>query len=117
MNWRGRRRRWLTEPLYRRIRNGVSPFTGFQKQVLSAGDAWWETQLLSGRPDWNALTYVRPVVLSERERAFLDGPVAELCRRLEETANEGESLPAEELWALLAAHRYEGMVVPVEYGG
>lgn len=117
MNWSGWRRRWLTEPLYRRARNSVAPFTGSQHQVLSAGDPWWEAQLLSGRPDWNALTYVRPVVLSAEEKEFLDGPVAELCMRLEQAVNRGDCLPADELWQLLNAHRFESMAIPVEYGG
>src|SRR5690606_16156534 len=51
MNWSAWRRRWLTEPLYRRMRNGALPLTTFQRQVLSSGDVWWEAQLLSGRPD------------------------------------------------------------------
>lgn len=117
MDWNAWRRRWLTEPLYRRARNSVAPFTQFQRQVLSSGDAWWEAQLLSGRPDWNALTYVRPATLSAREREFLDGPVAELCSQLEQAGNQGESLSPAELWRLLREHGYEGMAVPVEHGG
>jgi len=99
------------------VRNSVSPFTVFQRQALSSGDAWWEAQLLSGRPDWNALAYVRPVVLSAREKEFLDGPVADLCVRLEQAGNRDESLAADELWSLLTEHRYEGMAVPSEHGG
>lgn len=117
MDWSLWRRRWLTEPLYRRVRNSVSPLTAFQHHVLAAGDVWWEAQLLSGRPDWNALTYVRPAALSAPEREFLNGPVAQLCARLEQAANLGETLPAGELWQLLREHRYESMGVPAEYGG
>lgn len=117
MDWNAWRRRWLTEPLYRRARNSVTPFTLFQHHVLSAGDTWWEAQLLSGRPDWSALTYVRPAALSAREKAFLDGPVARLCARLEQAANQEESLSGTELWSLLKKDRYEGMAVPVEHGG
>lgn len=117
MDWNGWRRRCLTEPLYRRVRNGVAPLTAYQRHVLSSGDAWWEAQLLSGSPDWNALTYVRPAALAVREREFLDGPVAELCRRLERADNDGETLSAADLWALLREHRFEGLAVPVEHGG
>ena len=117
MEWNAWRRRWLTEPLYRRARNSVTPFTLFQHHVLSSGDTWWESQLLSGRPDWNALTYVRPAALSEREKAFLEGPVARLCARLEQAANREENLTDTELWSLLKEDRYEGMAVPAEHGG
>lgn len=117
MDWNAWRRRWLTEPLYRRARNSVTPFTLFQHHVLSAGDVWWESQLLSGRPDWAALTYVRPAALTTNERAFLDGPVMRLCARLEQAANEDVGLAGTALWSLLREGGFEGMAVPVEYGG
>lgn len=117
MDWNAWRRRWLTEPLYRRARNSVAPFTLFQRHVLSSGDAWWESQLLSGRPDWSALTYVRPAALSAREKSFLEGPVARLCAHLEQAANQGETLSVTALWRLLKESRFEGMAVPAEHGG
>lgn len=117
MDFSGWRRRWLTEPLYRRVRNSVTPLTAFQRHVVSSGDTWWEAQLLSGSPDWSALTYVRPAALTVREKEFLDGPVADLCSRLEQVGNDGENLNAAELWTLLRQHRFEGIAVPVEYGG
>lgn len=117
MNWNAWRRRWLTEPLYRRLRNGVTPFTVFQQQVLAAGDPWWEGQLLSGTPDWNALTYVRPATLNAREKAFLEGPVHALCALLERLSNEGETLAEDALWKFLAEERFEAMAVPEEAGG
>lgn len=117
MSWNAWRRRWLTEALYRRARNGVTQFSPFQHHVLSAGDVWWEAQLLSGTPDWSALTYVRPTVLSVRERELLEGPVARLCAVLERAANQGPQLSASELWDVLSAEKFEGMAVPVEHGG
>lgn len=117
MDWNAWRRRWLTEPLYRRLRNGVTPFTLFQQQVLVAGDPWWEGQLLSGTPDWNALTYVRPATLNMKEKAFLEGPVMALCALLERMSNQGEALADDALWTLLAEERFEAMAVPEESGG
>src|SRR5690554_4554993 len=117
MNGNAWRRRWLTEPLYRRVRNSVSPFTAFQRQVLSAGDVWWEGQLLSGSPDWSALTYVRPAVLTAHEKAFLEGPVAALCSHLEHARNVDQNPAERQLWQLLREHRFEAMAVPVEHGG
>jgi len=117
MHWNAWRRRWLTEPLYRRVRNGVPPFTAFQRQILSSGEVWWEGQLLSGRPDWKALTYVRPPALSAQEKAFLDGPVGVLCAHLEQVRNHDQSPAASELWRLLLEHRFEAMAIPAEHGG
>ena len=117
MNWNVWRRRWLTEPLYRRARNGVTQFSSFQHQILSAGGAWWDAQLLSGTPDWKALTYVRPAVLSATEQLFLEGPVARLCAFLEAAANQDTQFSTKELWDLLSAEKFEGVAVPAEYGG
>lgn len=117
MDWNAWRRQWLTEPLYRRARNSVSPLSDFQRQVLSAGDVWWEGQLLSGCPDWNALTYVRAAPLSGQEQSFLQGPVAQLCELLEHARNLDKVPDADPLWRLLLEHRFEAMTVPLEYGG
>ena len=116
MDWNAWRRRWLTEPLYRRVRNSVTPFGLFQHRVLASGDSWWETHLLCGKPDWSALTYVRPVAFTQHEQAFLAGPIAELCHRIEQ--NGGKDAPAgKEFWRFLSEHRFEGMAVPAEHGG
>ena len=116
MDWNVWRRRWLTEPLYRRVRNSVTPFGLFQHRVLASGDSWWESHLLGGKPDWSALTYVRPVAFTQQEQAFLAGPIAELCRRIEENGGADKSSD-EEFWRFLGVHRFEGMAVATEYGG
>lgn len=117
MNWNAWRRRWLTEPLYRRARNGVTPFSLFQHHVMEAGDVWWEAQLLSGTPDWSALTYARQTGLSAHEKAFLEGPVARLCANLEAAANQDVQLSGKALWEVLRHERFEGMAVAAEHGG
>lgn len=117
MDWRAWRRRWLTEPLYRRARNSVTPFSSLQRQVLASGDIWWEAHLLSGRPDWNALTYVRPAALTAGETSFLDGPVAALCAALEQARNHDARPEPATCWPLLVEHRFEAMAVPAAHGG
>lgn len=117
MNWNVWRRRWLTEALYRRVRNGVTPFSPFQHHVLSAGDVWWEAQLLSGTPDWSALTYVRPAALTVREKSFLEGSVERLCAYLETASNQSTAISSSALWQILSDEKFEAMAVPEEYGG
>src|SRR5689334_22595451 len=55
-----------------------------ERIALEAGTVWWEAELFSGRPRWRKLLDFKPKALSERERAFLDGPVNELCRMVNE---------------------------------
>ena len=67
-----------------------------EREALEAGTVWWDRDLFSGRPDWRKLVDFRCAGLAEHERAFLDGPVEELCRMLDDqrVTREGD-LPAE----------------------
>ena len=88
-----------------------------ERIALEAGTVWWEAELFSGRPRWRKLLDFKPKALSERERAFLDGPVNELCRMVNEwdVIQRGD-LP-QEAWDHLKKHRFFGMIIPEEYGG
>lgn len=118
MNWRAWRRQWLTEPLYRMARETMPSLSLTEQQAIEAGDVWWDAQLFSGNPDWNTLVNVKPVALTPDESAFMDGPVAQVCRMLNDwqiTWQHGD-LP-DEVWAFLKQHGFFGMIIPKEYGG
>ena len=67
--------RWLM-----RLMGPLLPRIGESKRIaLDAGTVWWDRDLFSGKPDWQKLLAFTPRSLSEKERAFLDGPVEELC--------------------------------------
>ncbi len=88
-----------------------------ERIALDAGTVWWDRDLFSGNPDWQKLLAFTPRGLSEQERAFLDGPVEELCAML----NEWEVVGARDLpprvWDFIKQHRFFGMIIPDEYGG
>lgn len=88
-----------------------------ERAALDAGTVWWERDLFSGRPDWRKLVAFTPRPLSDRERAFLDGPVDELCAMLHEwdVVQAGDLPP--EAWRFLKTHRFFGMIIPESYGG
>lgn len=56
--------------------------------------------------------------LSAEEQAFLDGPVEELCQRLDDwqITHELYDLPPD-IWEFLKQQRFFGMIIPKEYGG
>jgi acyl-CoA dehydrogenase len=88
-----------------------------ERIALEAGTVWWDGELFSGAPDWRKLLDFRTRPLSEEERAFLDGPVEELCRKLDDWAiTERRDLPAE-IWELLRKERFLGLIIPRAYGG
>jgi acyl-CoA dehydrogenase len=114
----GSRRRLLIRPLLRGFRAVLPPLSATERAALEAGTLGWEGELFSGRPDWTALLSRPAPTLDPAEQAFLDGPVEELCRRLDDwrITHEERDLPAD-LWALLREHRFFGLIIPPEYGG
>src|SRR5579863_198482 len=96
----------------------VLPRLGDTERIaLEAGTVWWDAELFSGKPDWKKLLDFQPQKLTAEEQAFLDGPVAELCTRLDDwQINQQRDLPAS-IWAFLKANGFFGMIIPKEYGG
>lgn len=89
-----------------------------EREALEAGTVWWEGELFSGRPKWKKLLSVPVPSLSAEEQAFLDGPVEELCRMLDDwnITHERRDL-SEEAWRYIKAQRFFGMIIPKQYGG
>ncbi|MFW6093967.1 MAG: acyl-CoA dehydrogenase, partial [Pseudomonadota bacterium] len=113
------RTRYLTRPLFRRVKSALPGISATERQALEAGDVWWEAQLLSGAPNWDELLDGMPGYrLSAEEQAFVDGPVAELCAMIDDWRINFElrRLPPE-IWAFLRRHKFFGMIIPREYGG
>ena len=55
-----------------------------EREALEAGSVWWEAELFRGDPRWQKLLDIPAARLSAEEQAFLDGPVEELCRMLDD---------------------------------
>lgn len=89
-----------------------------EKEALASGSVGFEGELLGGRPDWKKLLDMPVPGLTDAERAFLDGPVEELCAMLDDwqIRNELKDLPPE-AWAFMKKHGFFGMIIPTEYGG
>ncbi|WP_204326107.1 acyl-CoA dehydrogenase family protein, partial [Stenotrophomonas maltophilia] len=83
-----------------------------------AGSVWWDGELFSGNPDWGSLLAMPPARLTEEEQAFMDGPVRELCRMLDDwtIAWRDRDLPPE-VWRFMREKRFFGMIIPKRYGG
>jgi acyl-CoA dehydrogenase len=112
------RRRLISDRLYPRFQKIVPPMSPTEREALEAGTVWWEGELFSGRPRWKRLLAVPPPKLTPEERAFLDGPVEDLCRMLDDwdITHVRRDLPPE-VWAFLKRHRFFGMIIPKRYDG
>jgi len=111
------RRRLLTSWLMPLLASALPRMGETERIALEAGTVWWEAELFSGRPDWRKLLEFRAPGLTEKERAFLVGPVTELCRMVDDwdVIQRGDLPP--EAWDFLKKNRFFGMIIPEEYGG
>lgn len=111
-------RRRLVSSWVLRIAACLLPRIGDTERVaLEAGTVWWDGDLFSGDPDWKKLLAfpIRP--LSQKEQAFLDGPVEQLCAMLDEWSVEREGDLPPEAWTFIKENCFWGMIIPEEYGG
>ncbi|MBT5667029.1 MAG: acyl-CoA dehydrogenase [Rhodospirillaceae bacterium] len=111
------RRRIVSRPAMSLVR-GILPTMGETERVaLEAGTVGWDGDLFSGDPDWNKLLDFRAQPLSEKEQAFIDGPVEEFCRMIDDwQITQDRDLP-EEAWDFLKKNGFFGMIIPEEHGG
>jgi acyl-CoA dehydrogenase len=100
-----------------RARGLLPRMSDTEREALEAGTVWVDGEFFSGRPDFRHMLAEPYPRLTERERAFLDGPVEEACRRVEPwELNRRRELPAE-VWAFLKRERFFGLNIPEEFGG
>ena len=85
--------------------------------AIEAGDTWMDAELFSGKPNLKTLNSQPYPNLTPEERAFLDGPVEEVCSMTNEwEINQLGDLP-EEVWDFLKENKFFGLIVPKEHGG
>src|SRR5262245_58763486 len=76
------KRKYFTLPVYRGLKGAMPTISETEREALEAGTVGWDAELFSGTPNWSKLRSVAPITLTPEERAFLDGPTEELCRKL-----------------------------------
>jgi acyl-CoA dehydrogenase len=112
------RRAKLTAPLLKIYTRMLPQLSDTERTALEAGTVGWEGELFSGMPQWKDLLAQPKPELSAEERAFLDGPVEEVCRMTNDwdiTHNRNDLPP--EIWDYLGKQRLFGMIIPKQYGG
>jgi acyl-CoA dehydrogenase len=112
------RRDWLSKPIFRMAAHALPSLSDTEREAIEAGDVWWDADLFSGRPDWDKLLAFPQAVLSDEEKAFIAGPVEQLCGMLNDWQINWElrDLPPE-VWTFLKANKLFAIIIPKEYGG
>jgi acyl-CoA dehydrogenase len=117
MGFRPLRRAVVSGPLMRMVGAILPKMGDTERTALEAGSVWWDGDLFSGTPKWKKLLDFQAPKLTEKEQAFLDGPVEELCAMISDWRIFQDRAIPEELWAFMRKHKFFGMVIPEEYGG
>ena len=112
------RRDIITKPIFSWARGVLPTMSDTEREALEAGDVWWDADLFTGNPDWSKPLANAPATLTEDERAFLHGPVDELCAMLDDWKINWEwrDLPPE-VWNFIKEKKFFGMIIPKEHGG
>ncbi|MDN3640139.1 acyl-CoA dehydrogenase [Simiduia curdlanivorans] len=112
------RKRILSAPLLAWLKGRLPKLSDTESEALKSGNVDWDGELFSGRPNWNKLLASVPARLSAEERAFIDGPVEELCAMLDDwkITQEIFDLP-ENVWAFIRDKGFFGLMIPTERGG
>lgn len=112
------RRNLLTRPLFGWARRALPGLSDTEREALAAGEVWWDAELFSGNPDWEKLRNTAPATLTDEEKAFLDGPVQDLCAMVDDwqVSWELHDLP-EDVWDFMKKKKFFGMIIPKSHGG
>ena len=108
----------VSRPLLKIFRKILPKVSQTEQEALDAGTVWWEGELFSGDPNWSTLLAYPKPQLSAEEKAFLDGPVEQLCEMLDEwkITRELHDLPPD-VWQFIKDNGFFGMIIPKQYGG
>ncbi|MGZ5079952.1 MAG: acyl-CoA dehydrogenase [Usitatibacter sp.] len=112
------RRAVVTRPIFGIYKKILPQVSQTEQEALDAGSIWFDADLFSGKPDWEKLLAYPQARLSAEEKAFIDGPVEELCGMLDEwdiTHNRMDLPP--EVWKFLRDKGFLGIIIPKAYGG
>ncbi|MGF1707840.1 acyl-CoA dehydrogenase FadE [Enterovibrio baiacu] len=118
LNVKSFRESWLSKPALKAFRSVMPEMSQTEKEAIDAGTVWWEADLFRGAPDWNKLHDIPAPRLSAEEQAFLNGPVNEVCRMVNEyqVTHELADLPPN-VWQYLKDNKFFAMIIKKEYGG
>ena len=112
------RRNLLSRPVYKFMAKIMPQISSTEQEALDAGDVWWEADLFNGKPDFSRIQKLPKPTLTDKEQAFLDGPVEELCGMLDDwkiTHEDSDLSP--ETWQFLKDKGFFAMIIPEEFGG
>lgn len=112
------RRNRITKPLLKMFIQVMPSMSKTEKEALEAGTVGWDGELFSGMPNWKKFSAFLIPKLTNEEQEFLNGPVEELCRMINDwdiTHNRADLPP--DVWQFIKEKGFFGMIIPKKFGG
>ncbi|MDO8988586.1 MAG: acyl-CoA dehydrogenase [Sideroxyarcus sp.] len=112
-------RRLLVSSFVLRIFRKILPqVSQTEQEALDAGTVGWDGELFSGNPHWKQMLALPKTGLSDREQAFLDNEVEQLCAMLDDwdITHTRQDLPPD-VWQFIKDKGFFSLIIPKEYGG
>ena len=108
----------ISGPLLKQFKRVIPAMSDTEKEALNAGSVWWDAELFRGKPDWHQLHRVPEPVLTHSEEAFINGPVEELCKMIDDwdITHNKKDLP-EPVWSFIKNNGFFSLIIPEQYGG
>ncbi len=88
-----------------------------ERQALEAGSIWIDGEFFGGHPDFKKILAESYNQLSAEERAFIDGPVEELCRMIDRYEIQRTKRIPDEILEFIKTSGMMSFLIPKEYGG
>lgn len=112
------RRHLISKRLFGLISKSMPSMSATEREALEAGTVSWEGDLFSGAPDFEKLLNAPVIQLTADEQAFINGPLNELCRMIDDwdITHVRTDMPPH-IWQFIKDNGFFGMIIPKEYGG
>ena len=118
LNMTSFRKEYISKPLLKMFKGIMPEMSRTEKEAIDAGTTWFEADLFRGNPDWQKLHNFPKPRLSAEEQAFLDGPVEQVCKMVDDwdTTHDRADL-SPEIWQYLKDNKFFAMIIKKEFGG
>jgi len=112
------RKQYISQPLLTVFQEIMPEMSQTEKEAIDAGTTWFEADLFRGNPDWKKLHNYPQPRLSAEESAFINGPVEQVCKMMDDWHSTHERADlSPQVWQFLKENKFFAMIIKKQYGG
>ncbi len=108
---------FLSRIVFNMLKKSLPPISDTEREAIEAGTLSYEKGIFAGKPDWDHLLSRKISVLSDEEKAFIEGPVKKLIAKINDfDVRKNADIP-DYAWKFLKDKGFFSFIVPKKYGG